>query len=274
MARDPQEVSDGYRLITSNDLSFEIAKGDTIGHKVIHKFGSASDVGTTLTPVASSKTYHTPSAAVALEVVSDDNTNDIPGGTGALSVTVTGIKDWNDGEESETYALNGTTAVAAGSWLRVYGFEVSSSGSYFEPGPTGGTVSHNSTITIRDAGTAAVWALIESLGSTGLGASEIGQYSLPKGKQAYIKDFEIEPESAKKPDVLFWLREGADVTETPYKPFKVKEIFRALGSPISESYYAPIGPFIGPCDFGWLAQASSGNTASVSIDFEILVVDD
>jgi hypothetical protein len=252
------------------DFSFEVTKGDVQGHVVVHKFGSCQAVGTAWKVVTTSKLYPTPVAAVALEAVSSDNTNDIPAGTGARTVRITGIKDWTTGQETQDVSLNGTTAVAAGSWLRVYRMAVVSSGAY----ATDSVPSHNSTLTLRVASAGATWQVIEAEGGFGFGQTEIGVYSIAAGKKGYIRKGRIKVESTKAADVALFVRENADDVATPYSGvMQIKEVFRSLTGVIDTEHNAPIGPFIGPCDFGYFAKSDSG-TADISVDFEIWIVDD
>lgn len=266
-----ERTTEGDYVAPQNDLGLEIAKGDVKGHSVVHKFGAAQGLtSSSWQMVASAKDYPTPTTATALEIVSDDNTNDIAAGSGARKVTIQGIQDWDVGEVSSEVSLNGTTAVAAGSWLRVYRLKVTESGTYAS---TSGS-SHDSTITLRVASAGATWATINTETNFGLGQSEIGAYSVPSGYSAYIKDFEIEVESTKAADVAFFARENANETSAPFTGvLQVKEVFRSLSGDLNESYFAPLGPFTGPCDFGWLAKSTSG-TADVSVDFEIIIVED
>lgn len=235
----------------------------------VHKFGSALDIGTTLTPVCSSKTYPTPAAAVSLELVSTDNTNDIPAGAGARTVRVYGIQDWDVGEVEQDVALNGTTAVPlTGTWLRVYRMKVLDSGTY----ATSTAPSHNSTITLRVAGAGATWAAINSSGGFGFGQSEIAAYSVPSGYTAYLAGYEIWVSSGKTADLIFFVRENADDVTTPYTAMQSKILIRSLVGTFGTGHDDhPIGGFTGPCDMGWMA-ASTSTTSSVSIAFDILLV--
>ena len=177
-------TGDAYHNIPA-DFYTEVRKGNVVGHSIVQKFGAIEGVTTTLSPVTSSGKYPTPTAVVALELVSSDNTNDIPAGTGALSVTIEGISNTNGvwTEESQTIALNGTTAVAVpNSMLRVYRMFVATSGVY----ATATTPSHNSTITLRVSGAGATWQQITPTGTFGLSQAEIAVYTVPKGKTGYL----------------------------------------------------------------------------------------
>ena len=114
--------------IRERDWYTEVAKGNVPGHSLVHKFG-ATDAGTTMAPVTVSGFYRVPTAATALEFVSDD-ANDDAAGTGAREVTVVGL-DENWAEVTQTVVTDGLTPVALGTDLiRLYRWYVSSSGTY------------------------------------------------------------------------------------------------------------------------------------------------
>lgn len=239
---------------------------------LIHKFGAAESIGTSLVPVTSSKTYQTPQTAQSLEIVSTDNTNDVAAGAGARTVRVIGIKAWADGEEFEDVTLTGTTPAAIpGTWLRVYRLIILTSGTY----ATQSAPSHNSVITVRNTGAGVTWAVIERHASTfGFGQSEIACYSIPTGYTAYLAGHSIFVDSGKSADCIFFSRESADDTVAPYQAMNSKILYRGIVGDIGDKHDDhPYGPFVGPCDIGWLA-ASTSTTSSVSIEMDILLIKD
>lgn len=69
------------------DNSYQsIVAGKIKNKKIKRVFGHNSAVGTAWEPVASAGIFRTPTTAQPLEIVSSDNTNDIAGGAGALTV--------------------------------------------------------------------------------------------------------------------------------------------------------------------------------------------
>ena len=133
-------------LALANSDPLLLTRGLVDGAKVVHKFGAADAVGGTLVPISSSKTYQMPMTAQALEILSDDvndNGTTSPLGSGALTVEVIGIADWNAGEVTELVTLDGTSVVALSTlFLRVYRIKVITSGTY----ATDSIGSHDSTI--------------------------------------------------------------------------------------------------------------------------------
>ena len=254
-------------IALANSNPHLIARGLIDGTNVVHKFGAASDVGLSLVPVTTSQTYPTPVTAESLEVLSDstnDNGTTSPLGSGALIIRIFGLKTWA-GESTEDVTLNGTTVVAIpGTWLRIYRVKVIGSGTY----ATDLAPSHSSTITIRGAGAGATWAIVDAQASFGLGQSEIAAYSVPTGKLAYVHSAAIFVEANKSADVLFFVREDADIVAAPYSVMQSKIILRNIVDALGVSPDTPLGAFTGPCDIGWLGAATA-QTANISIDFEI-----
>lgn len=263
-------VSEPYLSIPA-DFYLEVRKGNVPKHSIVQKFGAIQGVTTTLTPVTTSGTYPTPTAPVALELVSD-SVNDASGGSGAIEVTIEGISNTNGAwtEEVQTVTMNGTTAVAVpNSMLRVYRMYVSSSGTY----ATETSPSHNSTITLRVSGGGATWQQLISNGTFGLAQSEIAVYTVPKGYTAYFLSKNVSIESSKTANVFLFVRDNADDVTTPYAPMRVKELERNLGASTAKQPTAPLLKITGTADVGFMAQSTS-TTTSLSVEFELLLVED
>ena len=251
----------------SRDFLIEVAKGNIAKHSIIHKFGKAS-VGTTLQPVTSSGTYQTPTTATALEFVSS-SANDTSAGSGAREVTVLGLNSsW--AEVSQTVTTSGTTPVnLTTDLIRLYRWYVSSSGTY----ATESAGSHSGTLTIRTQDAVTDWSTI-TITPFAKGQSEIGVYTIPTGKTGYLLSQHITVDSSKVVDIVFFQRPLADDVSTPYSgAMRVINQFIGLAGPEDLSPKSPIGPLVGPCDIGFMGKVSA-STGDVSVDFEILLVDD
>jgi hypothetical protein len=254
-------------FIPSKEFLIQVAAGDIAGHSIVHKFGEAS-VGTTLQPVTESGFYRTPTTATALEFVSSD-ANDTSAGTGAREVTVVGLDaSWN--EVSQTVTTNGTSAVALSTNLiRLYRWFVSSSGTYADAS----TGSHAGTMTIRESGGGATWSTI-GLAPFAEGQSEIACYTIPAGKTGYILTLDVVADSNKRVDAVFFQRPNADDVSAPYSgTLRVVNKFLQVQGEVSLRPQAPIGPFVGPCDIGFMAEVTSG-TGDIEADFELILIDD
>ena len=251
------------------DALVDIAIGQEDGVSIVHKFGSNHAVGTSLVPIVKGGVLQMPTALTSLEIVSSDNTNDKSGGTGALSVIVEGLgTDWL--EVSETVVLNGTTAVAlTNQYFRVNRMYVTSSGAYANPT----TPSHNSTITLRTASAGATWMIIEAENGFGLGQSQQAIYSVPDGKKAYILSSKITVETGKPLTTFLFVRDNADDVSSTYSGvMRTKEVEHGLEGPVYSNSHSPNGPYVGPCDIGYMGVLTTG-TAEVGIDYELLLID-
>lgn len=248
-----------HSILPFNDSA---ARGDKAGLKVIHMFGHNDSIGTTITPVAQGGVYQTPTTAVSLEFVSS-SANDTAAGTGAQEMTIIGLDaNWN--EQEVTVATNGTTAAAiSGTWLRVYKAYVSASGTY----ATSAAGSHAGNLTIRVAGAGATYAYM-TVSPFPEGQSNIGAYTVPIGKTAFIKHIYVHVDTNKEVDVYAFQRPEANDVTTPYSPMKVWGQWHGIASNTHLHPHTPYGPFVGPCDLGFMAvvDASTGDTA---VDVEI-----
>jgi len=256
--------------LRKTDFYTEVAKGNVDKHSLVHKFG-AGNVGTTITPVTNSLTYQTPTTAQSLELVSD-NVADAQNGVGAREITIIGLNSaWEEVSLTvNTHATDGTIAVALGTDLiRLYRWYVSSSGTY----ATDVATSHQGELTIQASGGGTVWSTIHDSPITS-GQSEIGNYTIPINKTGYLLSKKVSIEGTKQIDLYFFQRPHADDVTTPYSgTFRLVEHEVGLTGVLFTRLASPNGPFVGPCDVGFMASVSSG-TSQVSVEFELLIVDD
>ena len=253
-----------------SEFYFELSKQDVRNHSIVHKFGSASNIGTSWTVVSSAKLYQMPTAATAIEAVSTSD-SDSTGNAGLQSLCVQGLGSaWE--LVSECISLRGTQAVDfTATFFRVFRVYGDSTGTYAAVG----TDSQVGTVTVRTDAGGATWATLEVVSDLGFGQSEIAAYTVPTGYTGYIKSIDIEVEATKKPDVLLIKRCNADDVVAPYTGvLRVQEVFRGVDEYVSQNFDAPLGPYPGPCDILFYAKAPSGSTTDISVDFEVLLVKD
>lgn len=243
----------------------KIVNGDVPGLQIIHKFGSAN-IGTTMQPITSSGFYRTPTTPIALEVVSN-NANDTSAGTGARSIHFFSAKaDWQI--EEEIVDLNGLTPVAIPvDSLRLCRFHVEDSGTYANE--TSG--SHVGNITVQESGGGAVWCTIAS-SPFPFGQSQIGVCFVPAGKIGYILSKKISVTTTKVADIYLFQRPNADVVTAPYSAMRLVERDLGVVGSIQHVFQAPLGPFVGPCDVGFMGRVTL-TTGDVSVEFELLLID-
>lgn len=251
--------------------ALDIGRGLWSGLSTIHKFGRAV-VGTSFVPVALGGVYQTPQAsgATALRIKSGGNANDTAAGSGAREITVTGL-DENFNEATETIATAGSSASSATTttFTRLYRAYVSASGSY----ATASAGSHSGDIVIENSGGGTDWGTMSATNFP-RGQTEIAAYSVPTGYTAYIKYIAVNVESNKTVDILGFSRANIDETSAPYSAMRVFIEMGGIDAGETEiKPDTPMGPYVGPCDIGFLAEVSTGS-GEVDIDFEILLVNE
>lgn len=253
------------RLNESNLIS--IAKHQQAHQKIVHKFGSNLAVGSTLAPITTSGTFQTPTVLTSLEILSS-SVNDTAAGSGLRTVTVEGLGiDWL--EVSETVTMNGTTAVALTTqFYRVNRLFGATSGTY----ASSAAPSHSSNVTLRTAGAGVTWGIITMEAGFGLGQSEIGVYTCPAGKKAYILSYIADIDASKPVTLIFYRRDNADTVVAPFSPMRVMNIGRELGGEHSHATRAPVNGITCPADIGFMGSIGTG-TATISVDFELLLED-
>jgi hypothetical protein len=262
-------VGQGHLPVTRRNADFliEVVKGNIPGHSLIHVFGKAI-VGTTFVPVASSLKYPMPTAAVTLEVVSDDP-NDTALGTGARSITIQGLDD-NWEEITQTVPTNGITPVPFPIKMRrVYLWWVETSGTY----AISTVGSHAGTITIQTSPGAVLWFN----GTTDpypKGQSEIAGYTVPLGVRGYIFVHSIVADSTKSVDVMLLQRQNADIVTAPFPPMRaIKDFVGVSSNPVGADPTAPLNSFTPKTDLVFMAKVTNG-TASVSVEYELLQIEE
>lgn len=255
-----------YDRRSANSFAISAADDNYTDLEMVHKFGHSYNISTSFTPVATADVYPTPSSLTSLEILSDD-ADDTSAGDGARTVTIEGIgTDW--ALASETVSMNGTTAVAlSNQYYRVFRLTVATSGTY----ATAAAGSHQGTITLRVASAGATWAQIETTGFP-RGQSEIACYTVPAGKQAIVVSAFIASDSSKNVECLFFQRPNCDTVSAPYEPMRVVWEVGPLAAPENVHPVTGYGPFVGPCDLGFMAKGS-GAGSEVNVDFEIALMD-
>lgn len=246
--------------------SLDIARGLASGVRVIHCFGRNVAVGSTFTPVTRSGFYRTPtvSGATPLRIKAGGNINDTANGTGARAVTLTGI-DATGALISETIATAGASASAptSRSFIRLLDAVVSASGTY----ATQTSASHVGNIFIENAIGDTDWALISD-GSFPRSDSEIGAYTVPRGRNAYVQAIRLSSDADKKANIIFFKRSGILQTLAPYSAMVLIAEFPQVSGSLQVDYDPPIA-FPELTDFGFMASVSA-STVDVTVSFDVI----
>jgi len=258
--------------VTPTDFLLEVKKGNVVGHSIIDKFGSSIAITNTgFTVIAHGEVYQVPTTAQSIEFVSD-NAGDALNGAGMFELTIHGLDaNWDlKTEHVAAHATDGTIAVAIpGTWIRVFRAHTSKSGSYASL-----TVpSHLGNISIQNSGAGVLWAKIINTGIPH-GQTQVAAFTVPASKVGYLGEVNVSTETNKAVDVFGFKRDNANDVVTPFDG-TMRSFTEIIGLEGGQSYASKTwkGPFDQYTDLGYLAQKTAAGTASVSIDFEILLID-
>src|SRR5210317_907931 len=125
-----QEVSSISRVGTSEPFELQVTRGQIGFHESVHKFGFNSSVDTTLATVWDQGGLYSYLGSASALYISSSSANDTAAGTGARTVTVSGL-DNNFDQKVETVTLNGQSGVElnGSTWFRVNRIVVNTAGS-------------------------------------------------------------------------------------------------------------------------------------------------
>lgn len=252
---------EGIELGAPHSYRESVAEGQIEGHENRVQFGRNPSTAATIEPISLDAIYRTPIALTSLELVSDD-ANDTAAGTGAQSVKVTGLS--TDYEEvSEIVAMNGITAVAlANQYYRVYDLEVVDSGTYADIA----NGSHIGNITLQETGGGAVWASISEVSDFPKSKSQIGMFSIPAGKKAYIYAVSWSVENSTAVNLYLFKRDRIDEVVTPFGAMTLLKQYVGVAGVNSLKYEMPI-EIDEKTDVGFMGFGAGTPDVSVEIEY-------
>ena len=251
--------------IFGDDLEFlvEVEKGSVLGHSMVHKFGRNAGVpngtwefvtllGHTVWPLSSDTPVR----------IKAGNALDTSTGTGARAITVEGIDD-SFNEVTETITTVGASASThtTTSFWRVHRAWVSSVGTY-------GGANSSEAVTIEN-----------STGGTDIiqigaqeGQTQFSGWTVPINKTAYLLEAHVHVDTNKTADIRLFTRDDIDDTVAPMKSKRLKLYLDGVEG---NFMYDPSGPeiIINQKSDIWFEALGDGAVSEVSVDFELLVVD-
>ena len=264
-------VSDGDVAATNpmpvrpyGDFYRSVSSGLITGFSVVGVFGSNPDVDTGTVPEsiwAAGGVYIWQTAAQPLNIVSSSANDDgaPTSNTGAQTLLVTGLNS-NFDQISEVVTLNGTTSVATiAAFVRVFEAYVDSSGTY------DGTNLGSITATFSSSGNPAFTIPV------GAGRSTLGFYTVPRGYGALLYSYTVTSDKNATIDLQLRRRDGADDTTQPYSGAWRNVLTLSGVDQLDRAFTLPIF-FEELTDVEWRVTASSANNTSVSINFNLMLV--
>ena len=254
---------------TDTPYGVRAVAGDVSGVKIIHKYGHNHGLGTTFVPVCAGGIWQTPqvSGATALRIKSGGDEADDAAGAGAREITVSGL-DATGVEISETIVTNGITESAATSleFLRLFTIKVTASGTY----GNATSPSHVGAITIENASGGIIWGIVPA-NDFPHSRSQIGVYTVPLDKRAFITQISYDVDTSKTVDLRLLKRENILDIAPPYSAVEtIREMIGVSGSETIE-FKETLGPFPALTDIGFMGQGPQSPAASV--DFIIRLED-
>ena len=246
----------------TRDYFVEVQRGNIAGHSIVSKFGRNDSVpnGVWQLVSLSSPSGAFPASGTPVRIKAGGDAADTANGAGAREITLIGI-DTNLAEVSETLATSGSGASAytTTSFWRVYRSFVSSVGTY--------GVNNTGNIVVENAGDDALTI------TAGEGQTQHGAFAIPIGKVGYLLSVDIDTDATKRADFRLFVRENFNDFAAPMSPSRVKLHWDGVLGPISYRPRSPIVVIPALSDI-WIEAEGDGANTDVSVDFEILLIDD
>ncbi len=255
-----KEISSISRVGTSEPFELQVARGQIAWHYNVHKFGFNSDIDNSLETVWAQGGLYSYLAAATQLSVSSSSTDDTSAGTGARTVTLSGL-DANYSEISETVTLNGQTAVTTtNSYLRIFRMVVNSAGS----GGENAGVIYAGTGTVTSGVPANKYATI----SVGDNQSLMAFWTVPANHTAYLLQTDVTVATTQNNKYC-----TASLVARPYgEVFQVKDRFVKAESQTTLAYSLPL-EFEEKTDIEYRAIGdSAGADIAISAAFEIIYI--
>jgi hypothetical protein len=250
--------------VDTKDFFIEVSKGNIAGYSFMNKFGRNDSIpnGTWELVSPSSPSGAFPSSGTKVRIKAGGNAADTAEGSGARTITVVGL-DSTLTETTEiitTSGANASLATTADFW-RVYRAYVSSVGTY--------GVANTGDIVIEDAGgTVDMLTIMADEGQT-----QHGAYSIAANKTGYLLSIHIMADALKAADFRLFIRDNLTNVVSPISSKQLKLYFDGV---VGQFIYKPAGAAIvlNAVSDIWIEAKGSGANTEVSVDFEILLVDD
>jgi hypothetical protein len=259
-------------IVPVKDFYLEVAKGNIAGHYYVNKFGNTSNadanVITDVWDAPAQPVWLAPTAARIHEILStSDEDSDvggtIPQGTGARTLRIFGLQDWDTAETSEDVIMDGTDGVnTVNSYVIIHRMIVL----------TGGTALPNvGTITAVAAVDGTVTARI----SPNRGQTFMAIYGIPSTQKGYMSSFSASiarssPVSAEAGVIVF---KSTDIeNDTTAFTFKHTTAVNEDGTVATQHFFSPPKMFEGPCIVK-VAFTAGANDTFGDASFDMVVVD-
>jgi hypothetical protein len=254
------QISSISRVGTSEPFELQVARGQIAWHYDVHKFGFNPDIDNSLETVWAQGGLYSYLAAATQLSVSSSSTDDTSAGTGARTVTLSGL-DANYSEISETVTLNGQTAVTTtNSYLRIFRMVVNSAGSGGE----------NAGVIYAGTGTVTAGVPANKYATIAIGDNQtlMALWTVPANHTAYLLQTDVTVATTQNNKYC-----TASLVARPYgEVFQVKDRFVKAESQTTLTYSLPL-EFEEKTDIEYRAIGdSAGADIAISAAFEIVYI--
>jgi len=258
------EIRSGQPRRYDPDFLIAVQKGLVPGHSLVHKFGRNDAVANgswemiSLLSAATSKL----SAPTTVRIKAGGDAADDVAGAGAREFTIQGI-DTTLAEVSEALVTNGASASSATtkSWWRIHRAWVSAVGTY--------AAANTDDITIEDSAGAADLMVV----AAGEGQSQHAGWTVPTGKTAYLLGALATVDANKAADIRMMTMGGINTTVAPFSSPRIRRYWDGVAGTMPLPLKSPAVGTSALSDI-WFEAQGSGSTAEVSVEFELLVIED
>jgi hypothetical protein len=245
------------------DFLIAVARGEVPGHSLVHKYGRNDAVPNGSWAHISLLPFTTTSfrqSAAAVRIKAGGNVADTAAGNGARSVFVQGV-DSNFAELAEELATAGASASAytSATFWRIHRTWVGGVGVY--------GAKNTGAILIEDGTNNLITV------AAGEGQTQYAGWTVPLGKTAYLLSAHVTVDSNKTSNVRCFTRESIDTVAAPMKPSRLKLFWDGLQQHFVYKPYAPEFSLSAKTDI-WFEGYGDGAVSQISVDFELLIVDD
>lgn len=259
-----------------SDFDLDISRG-TIDHlDVIHKFGRNEDLGSAdaedIWTVGGNYIWETVPAA--LEAIST-SALDTDGGIGARTIVVQGL-DGNFDEVFEEITMNGlaVSAPTTATFIRVNRIWTEDAGSYHISGASPGGAAGDILVQ-RVGGGNPQGEILRTDPATivwGFGQSQMGRYTVPRGKTGLLRSIHLDNTSAKPADMAIFQRKEADTVSAPFTAQRMFRHWPGLEGSAEHIYEAPLR-IEEKTDVWARGRLLLGGGGSVTVNMEIVLHD-
>jgi len=251
--------------INNDSLSgIEIASGSIPGQSLVHKFGRNDNVpnGSWVFVSLTGMTGFGLAAATAVRVKAGGNAADTATtGAGARTIVVQGIAA-DGSEQQETISLAGASASAPTTltFWRVHRAWVATVGTY--------GVANTANIVVESTGGVALITI-----SLGEGQTQKAAFTIPIGKTGYLLSAHVTVSTNKEANVRCFTRADIMDTTAPMASKRLKLFWDGLSNGFAYKPFTPELEIPALSDI-WFEAYGDGAVSQVSVDFELLLVDD